>query len=293
MKHIFTGTLVVPGLAVASAPAAAQPLANPETSAVRITYVEPINPNHQQIMERLKQRHVLEDMRDFLSPLRLPARLVIMVEGCNGTVNAWYSANTVTYCYDLIEYIRKSAPPVTTAEGITPEDAVVGPFVDIMLHELSHALIDILRIPVLGREEDAADQLAAFILLQFGKDTARRTLTGTARFWFTMASAQKLQMSDFADVHGVPLQRFFNVLCIAYGAERELFEDFVQKGLLPRQRAAGCQYEYQQIQHAYRQLLGPHVDADMQKKVQAREWLKSDDGAIPSPSSATPVNPPK
>jgi hypothetical protein len=277
MFSLMSGALA---LVLASAPVRGQPLANPETSAVRITYVEPVNPDHQPIMERLKQRGVLEDVRDFLSPLRLPARLVIKVEGCNGVVNAWYSANAVTFCYELIDYMRKSAPTTTTPEGITPEDAVVGPFVDIMLHEIAHALIDILKIPVLGREEDAADQLAAFILLQFGKDTARRTLSGTALFWANMASSQTLQMSDFADVHGVPAQRFYNVLCIAYGAERDLFNDFVQKGLLPKQRAAGCEFEYRQILFAYRRLVSPHVDAEMQKKVQAKSWLKSDDGKI-------------
>src|ERR1700704_3764561 len=124
------------GLAM-SAPATAQRLVDPETSSVRITYVEPVNPAHQPIMERLKRRQVLEDLRDFLSPLRLPARLLIKVEGCNGTVNAWYSANAVTYCYEMIEYIRKSAPKETTDDGVTPEDAVLGAFVDIILHELS------------------------------------------------------------------------------------------------------------------------------------------------------------
>jgi hypothetical protein len=261
-----------------SAQANAQRLVDSETSSVRITYVEPINPAHQPIMERLKKRQVLEDLRDFLSPLRLPARLLIKVEGCNGTVNAWYSANTVTYCYEMVEYIRKSAPKETTDEGITPEDAVLGAFVDIMLHELSHAIFDMLKIPVFGREEDAADQLAAFILLQFGKDAARRTLTGTAHFWGSMSVNQKLEHSDFADVHGVAAQRFYNVLCIAYGAERDLFNDFVQKGLLPKDRAANCEGEYRQIVRAYVELIAPHVDPGMQTKVQSMDWLKPDDG---------------
>jgi hypothetical protein len=190
------------GLAI-SARATAQRLVDPETSSVRITYVEPVNPAHQPIMERLKKREVLEDLRDFLSPLRLPAPLLIKVEGCNGNVNAWYSANVVTYCYELIEYIRKSAPKETTDEGITPEDAVLGAFVDIMLHEISHAIFDMLKIPVFGREEDAADQLTAFILLQFGKDAARRTLTGTAHFWGSMSVSQKLEHPILADIHGL------------------------------------------------------------------------------------------
>ena len=245
---------------------------------VRIVYGEATDPVHQAILARLKKRRVLEDLQEFLSPLRLPAPLTVRTQACSGIVNAWYSAHTITFCYDLIDFMRKSAPPAMTAEGLTPEDAVVGAFVDIMLHELSHAVFDILKIPVFGREEDAADALAAFVLLQFGKDVARRTITGTAHFWSTLAAGRKVDMSDFANGHGLPGQRFFNVLCIAYGADRDLFNDFVQKGLLPLHRATGCEFEYRQVRFAYQQLIAPHVDPELQKKVQGREWLKPDDG---------------
>jgi Putative metallopeptidase len=265
------------GLAT-SMPAAAQPLTDPGTSAVRIAYVDPVNPAHRPILERLKQRRVLEDLQTFLSPLKLPAPLTIKVEGCNGTVNAWYAANTVTYCYELIDYIRSSAPKQPTSEGVTPEDAVLGAFVDILLHEVSHGIFDILKIPVFGREEDAADHLAAFILLQFGQTVARRTLSGTALFWGGIAATQKLQMRDFADVHGIAAQRFYNVLCIAYGKERNWFNDFVQKGMLPRERAETCEAEYRQVGRAYLDLIAPHVDPELQRQVMARQWLRADDG---------------
>jgi hypothetical protein len=35
----------------------------------------------------------------------------------------------------------------------------------VFLHEGAHALFDQLRIPILGREKDAADQFVAFILI--------------------------------------------------------------------------------------------------------------------------------
>jgi hypothetical protein len=277
-QKFVQAALLGTAMGIASFPATAQPLADPETSAVRIEYANPINPEHRPMMERLKQRRVLEDLRDFLSPVRLPAPLTIKLEGCGGTINAWYAANTVSYCYELVEFIRKSAPKETTSEGVTPEDTVVGAFIDIMLHEISHGLFDILKIPVLGREEDAADQLAALVLLQFGKTVARRTLTGTAQFWGGMAATQKLEMQDFADVHGVPAQRFYNVLCIAYGAQHDVFVDFVEKGLLPQGRAVNCAQEYRQLASAYAALIAHHIDPVMQKKVQEREWLKPDDG---------------
>jgi hypothetical protein len=38
------------------------------------------------------------------------------------------------------------------------------------LHETGHAVFDLLEVPVLGREEDAADLFSAYIMLHFGKD---------------------------------------------------------------------------------------------------------------------------
>ena len=52
-------------------------------------------------------------------------------------------------------------PQVTTLEGLTPTDAVVGQYVYTVSHELGHALFDVLHIPLLGRSEGAADQFAA------------------------------------------------------------------------------------------------------------------------------------
>jgi len=85
----------------------------------------------------------------------------------------------VTYCYELIEYIRKSAPKETTDEGVTPEDAVWA-FVDIMLHEISHAIFDMLKIPVFGREEDRPNQLGGVHPAAIRQGRGGRTLTGTA-----------------------------------------------------------------------------------------------------------------
>jgi Putative metallopeptidase len=266
-------TAIVGVIGLGILPAAAQTPENPAGSAVKIEYVAPTNLAHHPIYERLKARRVLEDFRDFLSPVKLPDTLTVKVEGCNGRVNAWYGARSITICYEYIEWIHQIARKVAISDDISFEDAVVGPFVDVLLHEVAHALFDMLKIPVFGREEDAADQLAAFILLQFGKDVARRTITGAALLFRQMAVNQKPGTADFAAVHGLPAQRFVNVLCIAYGADRSLFGDFVQKGYLPQHRTGYCYWEYQQIAHAFKTLISPHIDPMLQAKVRGREWL--------------------
>ena len=265
------GAMVI-GLAVWAVPAAAQAPAASTGDQIRISYGEPKNPAHRPIYERLQKRRVLEDFRDFLSPLKLPQPLTIKTEGC-GVVNAYYSGGAVTICYEYIAWIHQLAAKITVSNEISLEDAVVGPFVDVLLHEVAHAIFDLLKIPLFGREEDAADQLAAFILLQFGNDVARRTIVGAALLFRQVAEDHQPGTADFASVHGLPAQRFVNVLCIAYGAQPELFADFVKQNFLPPHRVGNCRWEYRQIAHAFRTLISPHVDPVLQEKVQGREWL--------------------
>ena len=80
-------------------------------------------------------------------------------------------------------------------------------------------------------------------------------------------------LTKFADEHGIPAQRFFNVLCIAYGADQKLFADVVEKGYLPKDRAEGCDSEYEQTAFAFNNLIGPYIDKKLAKKV-LRTWMR-------------------
>jgi hypothetical protein len=243
---------------------------------VTVSYVPPKNAAHQPIYEQLKEVSFLEKLQQFLAPFRLPRALLVKVEGCDGDANAFYENDVITVCYEYIEGLRKTMPAETTAAGVAPIDAIVGPLFDTCLHEFAHALFEMLRLPVLGREEDAADQVSAYIMLQLGKVEVRRLIGGVAYAYKTEAEAatKPPTMTHFADVHGTPAQRFYNVLCIAYGADKQLFGDMVEKGYLPKDRAEDCKDEYQQVAYAYEKLIGPHVDRARAKKVFDKRWLR-------------------
>lgn len=53
---------------------------------------------------------------------------------------------------------------------------------DVFLHETGHAIFDMLEIPFLEREEDAADQVSAYMLLQRARDDVR-CLIWQLRIW--------------------------------------------------------------------------------------------------------------
>ena len=245
-----------------------------QTDQVRISYVPPDDPMHQQVYELLKQRKSLENLAEFLSPYQLQWPLNLTLTGCDGEADAMYSDDTITICYEYIEELRQYMPAKTTPAGIEPIDTLVGPFMDTVLHEFAHALFDYLDVPVLGREEDAADQVSAYIYLQLGEVEARRLIMGTVYAYLReVQGADPPTMEEFADEHSTSEQRAFNLLCMAYGANPELFRDVAIMGGLPQFRIDICEEEYELVSLAYEALIGPHVDTALADKVFDRTWL--------------------
>ena len=143
---------------------------------VSVTYVAPKNPNLQKLYDLLRDRRALEKIQEILSPFRLPEEITIRTAECDA-VNAYYgrenSKPTVTICYELLQRTLDSLPSATTPAGVSPADAEVGQFLWVALHEVGHAIADIFDLPIFGHEEDAADNFATYIMLQFGKEPAR------------------------------------------------------------------------------------------------------------------------
>ena len=247
-----------------------------KTNRISVRYVTPKNPAHQEIYTEYKQLRSLEKLQKFLSPIRLPETLRISLAECDGEPDAFYEDAEITICYEYIYELLKNMPQEKTPSGTAPIDTVIGPLFEISLHEVGHALFDLLELPVFGREEDAADQLAAYILLQFGESEARRLIAGTAyAYHIDEGKADPCRsMEDYANEHGTPAQRFYNILCIAYGADTKLFADIVSEGYLPETRAEYCEEEYEQVQDAFDELVLPHIDLDLADEIQGISWLR-------------------
>jgi len=268
--------------AVVAAPAGALAQGSPDlkNTMIDISYDAPKNHNYDYIYTYLQKRKVLEELQQFLSPVRLPRRLKIQTQQC-GQTNSWYEPTngSVTVCYEWVDWVLRTAPVDKSPEGFSREDIVVGAFVQVVLHELSHAMFDMLDVPIFGREEDAADMLAGFVMTQLGKDVMRRTLTGAAYFFQAISKVDGQPVGTaFSDEHGTDEQRFYNYLCIAYGADPQTFQDFIDKKLLPQHRAERCGHEYQVLRYAFVKTILPHVDQALMAKVQSMQWLLPTDG---------------
>jgi hypothetical protein len=276
MKSIVT-TVAVAGLVLAAAHVEARKAGAPARLApnrIDIAYGEPKSATNEPAYQLLKEHRVLEKIRELLSPLRLPHRVLLQTSDCHGISNAFANEENVAVCYEYVNDIWKNAPEHQTPTGIAPIDTVIGPLMDVFLHEAGHATFKSLQIPLFGREEDAADQFSTYIMLQFDKEEARRLILGTAYQYKGDLAAPTITVKQqaFADEHGTPAQRFFNLLCTAYGSDPKLFADVVEKGFLPEDRAVGCEREYIQLSHAFRTLINPHIDRKLARNLHKR-WL--------------------
>jgi hypothetical protein len=219
------GLLVMPQASAQQLPAELQ---NPN---VEIVYKEPRTAAFKPIAERVRQRRALEQLRVFLAPLRLPRKLTVNVDECGAPMREYQPQGPVIICYEVIDQIEKVA---AKADANVRERVLVGAFIQAAFHETAHAVFDILQIPVWGRANDAADRLAAFIMVSFGEDVAMQTILGTADFF--RLSGRTWTGSEFAEVNSPEAQRFFNYLCIALGGAPKTFDFLVN----PRSRTSSC-----------------------------------------------------
>jgi hypothetical protein len=247
---------------------------------VQIEYVAPKSDRYQAVYEALKERKVLEELQHFLAPLNLPHSLRLIAVEC-GVVNAFYSPDdrSLYICYELVADIIGHAPEIASEDGfVTRQAAIVGNLVGVLLHEGGHMLFDMLDVPVFGREEDAADETASFLALQFNKDVARTIIKGFAYFWARKEDpVAGTPMSYWSDEHGSPSQRMFNALCLAYGGDPQTFGEFVDRDWLPKKRAVHCGQEYAQLKNAFVKTVLPFIDQELMARVQNAQWFTAEE----------------
>jgi hypothetical protein len=276
----ISGTAWLLAVAVVAVVALMQPPAaaaqeDEQTNRIRVEYFDPKNPAYNPVRDLLKDRRTLEKVQEIFSPLRLPVELTLRAGDCEGVANAWYDHGAISICYEYVDEILQGLPKETATEGLTREDAAIGQLFFLFAHEMGHASFEVFKAPILGDEENAADHFAGYIMLQFGRDQARGLITGAAYTYnkYVQNPQVTAPLVAFSDIHAAPAQRFYNLVCLAYGADAELFADVVDKGYLPKSRAKNCKREYEHVAMAFRDLIVPHLDEQLAKQVLDKTWL--------------------
>ena len=226
-------------------------------------YEEAETPEAQAGRKLMEDAKVLESVSQHVNDtLNLPYDLAVVGKAC-GDNDFWDpNVNEIQLCYEDIalseqRFVRAGNPDAAQAAV----DAKISGF----YHELGHATLAIYQLAFTGREEDVADQLSAFELLDPGADgkpypNGVRIATDTAQDWKLSAKeAGDANELPFWDGHSMDITRMYNWECWIYGSDPSANAGIVTSGDLPEDRAGNCEEEFQNMSKAWHQMLGPHL----------------------------------
>ena len=146
---------------------------------------------------------------------------------------------------------------------------VAGNMLFVLLHELGHAAMHEMGLPILGREEDQADNFAIINLLKIGNKVSHRVLVEAAKGWFLSDRRDRRdgEPQAYFDEHGLDQQRAYNIVCLVYGSDPAKMTDLADETKLPKDRRDSCvTSDYPSISSSWMSVLAPHRRAPDQPK---------------------------
>jgi len=199
---------------------------------------------------------LVEQLNDSLI---LPADISVSFADC-GTANAFFvppefnpdptgaPGGAIIMCHELTELFFNL---------FGDREQAFGASVFVLMHELGHALVNQLDLPVLGIEESAVDGIGSVFATKIGLAEGV-VLAG----WFFFSQGD----SPFFDTHRVGSQRLGDLACWGVGGDPSLLDDDTISDIAEQLVEAGrdCNAEYAQRLNAVNTLVGPNIRGGIQ-----------------------------
>jgi len=153
----------------------------------------------------------------------------------------------------------RDTPPVvsnlpTGAAQDPVERFVESNVLETFYHEMGHALVAAMNLPIFGPEEFAVDFFAAILLDRVHDEATTRQLIIDVTHSY-QADDRNDRAAGYVtsnwDIHGKPMQRYYNLACLYYGADPEGRKEAISLFNLPEGRAVTCAEEYEQANFAW------------------------------------------
>jgi hypothetical protein len=137
---------------------------------------------------------------------------------------------------------------------------VVGNLLFVLLHEIGHVQITEMGLPVLGREEDAADGYATIMMLAMKSEFSEHVLIEAAKGWFYTDRRDRMEQAPmvFYDSHSLSRQRAYQIVCYMVGSDPEKFARLADETGLPEDRRESCQGDFSNAEWSWNKLLKDH-----------------------------------
>jgi len=178
----------------------------------------------------------------------LPYDLRVSTADCDAAAYYSYKSKSIVICSRTLDYLSRYA---YRAEDL---DAIDKNIRFILYHETAHMLIDVYSIPVIGREESAADTFAIMTMLEYD---GYESIEHVIMFYDTVREDRHTVIPTsvkYWDEHMLFAQTYYDMLCLTYGK----YDIGSYKELL-HNRAESCRYEYSRQKDALEELFGKYI----------------------------------
>lgn len=182
------------------------------------------------------------------------AHVAVEIAGC-AEANGYFRAaeHKIVLCHELWDarrsrWLRAGEP----AEHVALRVRHAMTFT--LAHELAHALLSAARVPIIGREEDATDELAALLLVASGSDGA--AAAADAAIGHALRSKLRDKPESPLDEHSFGVQRAATIACVLVGAgERAAVERVATHLPLSQQFHDRCRSRFTERRNTWLRLL--------------------------------------
>jgi hypothetical protein len=223
-----------------------------------VWYAKPRNSDERFLVGLVKASKLDEVMAGLGKALIIPRNVTIAVEG--GQAGPYYNPDTHVIVLNhpfLGLGVKVYSAEYPKISGYELGKALASLEYFVLFHEIGHALVDLWKIPVLGREEDAVDGFSTIFMTEFVPDGGQIALWGADFFDYLGRHEGRFGRNDFADEHSLDPQRAYSIACWVYGSNPKKYRGLA--GVIPHERLVGCRTEYQKLRKAWIHFLRPHI----------------------------------
>lgn len=238
---------------------------NSDSGTITVSYVPGIDEGSDELGNILRDAAIFEDLASGISDgIKLPSDMSVEFRNCDAP-NAFYEpANKrIVMCYELMAMFGQNLAAANKSEDELGQNILFATTF-FFYHEMGHALIHQLDIPITGKEEDAVDDMAALLLLENNEDGGGAVMIASVveQFGELATKMEDMDSLPFWDQHSLDAQRMYHLICLIYGSNPEAYAELANEDTLPKERAANCPFEYQQRKRSWERLMENHLKPD-------------------------------
>lgn len=229
-----------------------------------VKFLAPATQEQARIATHMRQSGTLENFVTLINKaITTPREVPVIARSC-GVSNAFYSPSRreITVCYELLVDSEKSLRRTmgNRYNDVQYMQVLYSELAFVLLHEMGHHLIHEYSVPVLGREEDAADKIASYIFLTSGgENVLKRSLMFFATNPTGLMGLALNGSSHYGDEHSLSEQRLANLVCWGFGKNPNEFGLLAASAKVPQSRLVRCRDEYEKMVRDIPNLLGSKV----------------------------------